>query len=463
MTNDDLDHLLIRYFSGDLSADERVRLERWIAEDPARAEEIERLRGVWEASASPPTHPDVEAALGRFRDHIESRGRDVIELPARQHALPSPAPRARRSSGARGRRSSSTMSTARARSSAWRIAAAIAVLLGGGLLWRAVLEDALRGSPEMQTYTTARGQRATLTLADGSTVTLNAESTVDVPTDFGRRTRDIQLQGEAYFDVAHDSDKPFRVRTGGAVTEVLGTKFNVRARPEEEVAVQVAVIEGRVALGRERDGASDADEDVRGTESRIVLAAGDLGRLDRDGQLRRVSDADVEALSGWTVGRLAFEQAPLDEVFVELGRWFGRFALSEVPLNRFPDMYRGVSSTVENCTLQMVAEGVCVQERIERYPNPHDTVGRDAFRLGADLVSGAERLGRRRGDAVPRVGELRGCDGPGPYAARHHRARQSGTRCGSPARRADPSEQHDEVEPAQQSVAQPERQGGDAG
>src|SRR5204862_3430610 len=86
---------------------------------------------------------------------------------------------------------------------AWRIAAAIALLVGGGAVWLTMRSrtPASDQRAPMWTYATARAQRATLTLPDSSKVTLNTETRLDIPATFGRRTRDVFLEGEAYFEV----------------------------------------------------------------------------------------------------------------------------------------------------------------------------------------------------------------------------------------------------------------------
>ena len=237
---------------------------------------------------------------------------------------------------------------------AWRIAAAIALLVGGGAVWFTMRSRSPASDQRapMWTYATARAQRATLTLPDSSKVTLNTETRLEIPASFGRRTRDVYLDGEAYFEVAHDHKRPFRVHAGSAVTEVLGTKFGVRAR-EGESAVQVAVAEGRVALSSPPGPLSNTTSSPPGSVStsssppgplstdvergnegeRTVLEHGDVGRLASDGRTTVAHGVDVGRMLGWTEGRLAFERTPLPQVLAELDRWFDRdFVLGDSSL-----------------------------------------------------------------------------------------------------------------------------------
>src|SRR6266542_1511320 len=226
--------MLVRYFSGQLAQSERVAFEAWIAEDPAREEEVRRLRALWDASAAVLDQPDTEAALAQVKERFRGSRVPTFPLSTKWRGGQGVRPPWRRGQGVR---------------TAWRIAAAITLLAGGGLFWHAVQSrppESGQRAP-MWTYATAQAQRATLTLPDSSRVTLNTATRLEIPVRFGRRTRDVFLDGEAYFEVAHDPKRPFRVHGGTAVTEVLGTKFGVRARSGES-AVQVAVAEGSVAL-----------------------------------------------------------------------------------------------------------------------------------------------------------------------------------------------------------------------
>ena len=104
--------------------------------------------------------------------------------------------------------------------------------------------------PELEvvylTKTTQRGEKATVTLSDGSTIRLNAESSVSFPRRFIGDTRAITLTGEAFFTVIRNPDKPFTVKTADLITNVLGTSFNVKAFAEDEV--QVTVTSGLVQV-----------------------------------------------------------------------------------------------------------------------------------------------------------------------------------------------------------------------
>jgi transmembrane sensor len=168
-------------------------------------------------------------------------------------------------------------------------------------------------------YITEAAQRAELRLSDGTAVTLAPESRIRVAADFGTQRRDVYLEGEAYFDVVHDTTRPFTVFAANASVRDIGTAFAVRSYSDDR-AVRVVVSDGSVAMS----GAG-------------LLTAGDVGRLTADGRTTVRHGTDVEVLLGWVHGRLAFEDAPLAQVLSDLRRWYGvRAEVADSSLARLP-------------------------------------------------------------------------------------------------------------------------------
>ena len=175
----------------------------------------------------------------------------------------------------------------------------------------------------MQVATTAPAKRASFRLPDGTRVILGVASVLRYPQTFPANSREVQLEGEAYFAVAHEERRPFVVRAGDLVATDLGTEFTVRAYPDDPTP-RVVVREGRVAVrptspsGREQ-----------------VLDPGELGRLVEG--VVMVEPADTAASFGWTEGRLVFEDTPLREALPHLGRWFDlEFRLADSAMGDIP-------------------------------------------------------------------------------------------------------------------------------
>jgi transmembrane sensor len=194
------------------------------------------------------------------------------------------------------------------------MAASVVIAVGGTLAWRA--RDASRqgasAEPTPREFVTTRGQRATIRLADGTRVELGYASTLRVrPFDRGRR--ELELQGEAAFDVVHDPSRPFIVRAANAVTEDLGTSFVIRAYPDEQ-SVRVVVMSGKVAV-RPATSAGRVGREA-------VLGPGQLARLNAAGRLDVVIGVDTTEYLGWLSERVTYRNARLDEVAADLERTF---------------------------------------------------------------------------------------------------------------------------------------------
>lgn len=160
-------------------------------------------------------------------------------------------------------------------------------------------------APAPRVYATTAAQRAEILLTDGTRITLAPESRLRVSADFGTERRDIYLEGEAFFDVAHDATRPFTVYAGNASAHDIGTAFAVRSYANDR-AVQITVREGVVAMS----GVGP-------------LSAGDVGTLANDGHTSVRHRADVRAMLGWLDGRLSYSDAPLSRVVADLHRWYG--------------------------------------------------------------------------------------------------------------------------------------------
>lgn len=171
-----------------------------------------------------------------------------------------------------------------------------------------VATDRALASPEARVLFANPGQRALVTLLDGTSVTIGPESRVTVPPGFGAKLRTVRLEGTARFDVASGKEQPFAVRAGNAVVTALGTSFDVSAYPAD-AAVTVHVRSGQVRV-------------ASGGDSRS-LAAGEAIAVARDGALRAPSANAAAQATGWADGRLIVADRPLREVLPLLRRWYG--------------------------------------------------------------------------------------------------------------------------------------------
>lgn len=308
---------LVHYFAGECSEEEEARIEAWIHADPERKRRVARLRRVWEAAEERPRdRPDVDAmwdaldqrlGFSEREDEDAERGSDDTERRSR---------RARRGRRRAARRTSPALS-----GRGVAVAAAIAVVIVSlWAFWDGSLLD--RGASGMRTITTEVGERAQVRLGDGTQVTLNVESTLMIPPEFGDHRREVTLQGQAYFEVEPDEERPFLVHADGSVAKALGTKFGVGAYPGDGT-MRVVVAEGKVAVRSAREK----------PEESVTLTEKQMASLSESGGMTTVrQDVDLTPHLAWTDGQLVFRNASFKEVTRRLRSWYGlRVALDGSP------------------------------------------------------------------------------------------------------------------------------------
>ena len=145
-------------------------------------------------------------------------------------------------------------------------------------------------------------------LGDGTKVWINSDSRLEFPNRFSGKIREVDLKGEAYFEVMPDPEKPFYVRVGESRVRVLGTAFNVMAYQEER-QTEVALLQGKVS--------------VNVADKTYMLVPGEIVTLDRESGQAIVRKGDVEAMVDWKAGRFNFEDMPLEKLTQRLARWYG--------------------------------------------------------------------------------------------------------------------------------------------
>lgn len=150
-----------------------------------------------------------------------------------------------------------------------------------------------------------RGGEYSLVLADGTRVWLNAESTLRFSYPFDS-LRTVYLDGEAYFEVAHNAAKPFEVRAGENTLRVLGTKFNVRAYKEQPY--QVTLLEGKVQISN-------------GIDTEILVPNNQLNQPS-EAKIYEVIPVNAKLYSAWTKGVFEFNNASLKDIMCQLERWY---------------------------------------------------------------------------------------------------------------------------------------------
>jgi len=163
------------------------------------------------------------------------------------------------------------------------------------------------------TLTTPRGRRTTVVLSDGTKVWLNAASSIKFPAAFEGKDRTVELSGEAYFEVAKDAGKPFRVKVNhpgpgrNMDIEVLGTSFNIMAY-EDEATCSTTLVDGSVK--------------VVTSAGATLMKPGQQLLTGTDGKTSLVADADVQKAIAWKDGNFLFRGDELGDIMKQLSRWY---------------------------------------------------------------------------------------------------------------------------------------------
>lgn len=322
MTDDSPHWLLLdRYLAGELSPAERQQFEQWIVQSAERRAWVESLRRITDATSSPSARQTAtDAAWQRTarRLHIARDERDSLGLaaPAADPGIPSvirPAERASRRSWARGGPSRANLAMAGA-------------FVAGVVLLALTVTRSDRGRATLpHRFATRTGEQADITLSDGTSIILAPASVLTVASSFGHDGRDVTLDGEGSFTVAHDARQPFTVHTSWAALRDVGTSFVVRAYASDGRA-RVAVREGAVSV---------MSTGTHGTAA--TLRAREAASVDASGTLVVGDAGEADALLAWVRGGIVFNDVTLGDAARDLSRSFGlHILIPDESLARLP-------------------------------------------------------------------------------------------------------------------------------
>lgn len=303
---------LAKYFAGELTKDEEAEMVSWIKADREREQKVLKLRRIWKESGFLPYQLNVDEAW-----ELLSVSMEKLDLKKQSEARK--AAEIRLNSGHKGKviqfhderkfsRSRQTL-----KSIAFTVAAVSLIVAGLFSFYNESLFEDEANEVVLREYETGEGERAAYVLSDGSRVVLHAESKLEVPGNFSESERELRLEGEAWFEVAHDPEKPFTVHSGHSQARVLGTQFLIQSWSGDAGEVEVVVAEGKVAFGA--GGLEETPDEVIISENqRAIRSAGGIPVV-----------SDVEDLNwylGWTEGRLVFHNRSLNEIIPKLERWY---------------------------------------------------------------------------------------------------------------------------------------------
>jgi|NOAtaT_6_FD_contig_31_1439250_length_1234_multi_3_in_0_out_0_1 ferric-dicitrate binding protein FerR (iron transport regulator) len=274
-------YLVDKWVKAEIESHEMVELDQWMAVSPENARQVEEIRAILEMLSAKiaAVEPQTDQAWNELFSRLNQNETPVVKL-----------------------------APAAPKSKFWKVYAAAAVFLVAlmGAWW---MLGSSAGLEKELVYTTASGERTRLQLPDGSTVFLNGGSEFKALKGFGGKDRRVALEGEAYFQVASDAQKPFIIETFKSLTTVVGTAFNLRSYGDG-LPVRLGVTEGKVKFGS-LDGKSSE-----------ILAANQAAIFNPlDGKISIIPESAQE-MAGWREGVLNFQEEPLASALPRLSQFY---------------------------------------------------------------------------------------------------------------------------------------------
>lgn len=274
--------LLVKFFAGEATPEEAIAIANWVEQSQDNRNLYNELENAWELGRTGARKtPDKEIAWANLQTVLKEKNTPRI-IPFRFN---------------------------------YKIAASILLFLTAGLV--AYFYYFKTPAPVEEVIASHRKKRTSkevekVKLADGTSVTINRNSTLEWLDNFNTKSREVSLAGEAFFDVAHNPEKPFIITVDEVQVKVLGTAFNVSSTDSTTTA---EVIRGKVMMYT--------------SEKQIILEAGMMGHYDKETKELSVIKLTNENGIAYVTHSLSFESASLKEVCEQLSKAYGvQFVLS---------------------------------------------------------------------------------------------------------------------------------------
>lgn len=193
------------------------------------------------------------------------------------------------------------------------------VLVDGNKLVYTDGSTVINGEPEEEDaeeryaeLSTPAGAEYQIVLSDGTKVWLNASSKLRYPSRFSKKDRIVELEGEGYFDVSKSKDHPFIVRSKGQEVKVLGTQFNIAAYEDDDV-IKTTLVHGSVQVNK---------TEGKNQLTSLVLTPGEQSTLRSDSRIIEVNEVNVNEVTDWKEGLFLFNNEPIKSIMKRVARWY---------------------------------------------------------------------------------------------------------------------------------------------
>ncbi|WP_411274963.1 FecR family protein [Daejeonella sp.] len=294
MSLNDINGLLKRYLDGKCSAEESRLVEIWLEENGEENDEWKHMNDTARKQWLSYLYGDVQKSI-----QLKEEDKKIVNI-----------------SPASGLRVWKLMTS---------IAAAFVIICGLYVAWP-TLQDQINPVTYHE-LKAASGIRKLFVLDDGTRLWLNSGSSLKYPSRFNGKKREVYLQGEAYFEVAHNAETPFIVYAGKLITRVLGTSFNIKAY-KDDPDVKITLFTGKVEVIRKSNNKE---------RSKLILLPNQEATYRKDaGSLSKttVNNSIIDYHSAWKDGKLIFDETPVSEVLKRLSLAYDvKFILADEKIN----------------------------------------------------------------------------------------------------------------------------------
>lgn len=309
--------LIFRSFSDSINKEEEKELQNWLREDPGHRSFYEKMSTAWLVSGiydpKKKDHQNEDWQAIRRKLHLSEPFTNKKD-PTRS-VLPS------------------------------FLKYAAVFIVAFGMAWAVyhfIPAPAQKNKITYNQIITRKGQKAKVILSDGSEIWLNAQSRLRYPSAFSDNERKVSLSGEAFFNIKKTSDrKPFLIETGKLKIRVTGTRFNVKAYPDEDV-IETTLVEGSITLLRKvgneyqtihlkpdqkatliKNGADISIDEIRSDKPTIAFMKETSKKtVNKKEKIVISPQVNIAAHVGWKNDRLIFENETFEDIAYELERWF---------------------------------------------------------------------------------------------------------------------------------------------
>lgn len=272
----DIDEVILHYLDGSISQEESTYLHHWLEQSEENRSYFYEIRNIWLSSIVQKNDKEARIAFNQFKNRVMARpksGNSNKRIPV-YHTI-------------------------------W-IAASILLLISIGYMF--TKDRYLPTHEVVNCLLTAEGSKGRFVLPDSSVVWLNGNSTLKYSNNFLDKTRDVYLEGEAYFEIKKHQISSFVVNTRDFQVKVLGTRFLVQNRPDKD-ETEAVLVEGKVEI---------TDKEAR----KDVLTPGQLYRYHRESRQTDIIETNAVAYIGWINDKLVFDNSRIEDMITGLKKWY---------------------------------------------------------------------------------------------------------------------------------------------